>query len=285
MTDAGALIDTRYLWSRAANRAYAIGLARAFAGAIVFSLPLLMTMEMWAFGFSLSRPNMLVDALVNFVLLFFLSRVAGFEETASRTEDLLDAFAAFGVGAVGAATILFAVGAIGPGMGAGEIAGKIAVQAMPASFGAMLADKLLGEPGETPRQHKWRASYAGQLFLMLAGALLLCFTVATTEEMVLIAVQITPWHALALVLGSLILLHVLVYTVGFAGQEKPHSGGAARTFVHFTLPGYAIAVAAALYILWTFERTDGADAAHIAMMAAVVAFPGALGAAIARLVV
>ena len=30
------------------NREYAIGLARAFAGALLFALPLLMTMEMWS---------------------------------------------------------------------------------------------------------------------------------------------------------------------------------------------------------------------------------------------
>ena len=32
------------------NRDYACGLARALAGAILFGLPLLMTMEMWSLG-------------------------------------------------------------------------------------------------------------------------------------------------------------------------------------------------------------------------------------------
>ena len=32
------------------NRDYAYGLARALAGAILFGLPLLMTMEMWSLG-------------------------------------------------------------------------------------------------------------------------------------------------------------------------------------------------------------------------------------------
>jgi Putative integral membrane protein (DUF2391). len=32
------------------DRDYAIGLARAFGGTVIFGLPLLMTMEMWSLG-------------------------------------------------------------------------------------------------------------------------------------------------------------------------------------------------------------------------------------------
>lgn len=271
----------------AANRAYALGLARAFAGAIIFSLPLLMTMEMWWFGFTLDRFRLVQFALFNFVVLIGLSRVAGFEETHSRAEDALDALAAYGVGAIASAAVLLVFGVIGPGQPPDEIAGKIAVQAVPASFGAMIANKQLGAPdNEAERQaERWRASYAGQLFLMLAGALFLSFNVAPTEEMVLIALQMTPWHGLALAVVSILLLHAFVYSVGFAGQEKGHERGFFATFVHYTLAGYGIAAAASLYVLWTFGRLEGVEAPQIAMMVAVLAFPGAIGAAIARLVV
>ena len=33
------------------DRSFLVALARAFAGALIFGLPLLMTMEMWALGF------------------------------------------------------------------------------------------------------------------------------------------------------------------------------------------------------------------------------------------
>ena len=55
--------------------------------------------------------------------------------------------------------------------------------------------------------------------------------------------------------------------------------------MHYSLAGYAIAVGVSLFVLWVFGRTDGVDLPHIAMMTAVLAFPGAIGAAIARLVV
>ncbi len=32
------------------NKAYAVGLARAFGGAVIFAFPLMMTLEMWSLG-------------------------------------------------------------------------------------------------------------------------------------------------------------------------------------------------------------------------------------------
>ena len=51
------------------NRAYAVGLARAFGGAIIFGIPLLMTMEMWFLGFYLDRGRLLLFLVLNFFML------------------------------------------------------------------------------------------------------------------------------------------------------------------------------------------------------------------------
>ena len=68
----------------------------------------------------------------------------------------------------------------------------------------------------------------------------------------------TPWHAVALTVVSVLLLHGFVYTVGFAGQEeRPDYAGFWLTFLHFTIAGYGIALLVSLYVLWTFERTVG----------------------------
>jgi len=130
------------------------------------------------------------------------------------------------------------------------------------------------------------AAYGRELFLMFGGAVFVAFNVAPTDEVALIAQLMTPWHAIALVLGSIALLHVLVYRVELAGQEVwPEGAGFTKVFVRYSLAGYAVAVLVGLYILWTFGRTDGIAASEIAMMAAVLGFPAALGAATARLVV
>jgi putative integral membrane protein (TIGR02587 family) len=130
------------------------------------------------------------------------------------------------------------------------------------------------------------AGYGGQLFLMLAGALFLAFNVAPTEEVILIGFKMTPWHSLGLILASLFLLHVLVYAIGFPGQERaPEGYGIARLFLAFTCPGYGIAMLVSFYVLWTFGRLDGAAFEVVAGSIIVLGFPASVGAAIARLVV
>ena len=269
------------------NREYAMGLARAFAGSIIFGLPLLMTMEMWFLGFHIAPERLFLFVAVNFAILVGLSRFGGFETTMTVGEDVLDALAAYGVGIVAAAVILLLFGVLEPGMPLDEWAGKIAVQAIPGSFGAMLARKQLGSgTSEREQKHELRTGgHRAELFLMLVGALFLAFNVAPTEEMILIAYKMSPWHTLGLVAASLLLLHLLVYRVGFAGQHDPHISGTAATFVLYTIPGYGIALLVSLYVLWTFGRADGAELAGVASAVVVLGFPAAIGAAIARLVV
>ncbi|MDP5277967.1 TIGR02587 family membrane protein [Sphingomonas sp. DG1-23] len=272
------------------NYDYAYSLARAFGGAIIFALPLLMTMEMWSIGLYVHPLRLLLFIAANFLVLVLLSRFGGFERTSNLREDLLDAFAAYAVGMISSAAILGIFGLLSADMALDELVGMIAIQAVPGSFGAMIARKQLtgGDPEEDEDEEKAArsAGYAGQLFLMLAGALFLAFNVAPTEEMILIGYKMGPWQTLMLMLASMLLLHLLVFAVGFAGQEDaPEGYGVLRRFLVFTVPGYAIALAVSLYVLWTFGRVDGNALSAVAGTMVVLGFPAAIGAAIARLVV
>ena len=270
------------------NKDYAIGLGRAFGGAVIFAIPLLMTMEMWWLGFSMEPGRLLLFMSINFSILIGLSYFAGFERTFSWKEDAMDAFAAFGVGILTSAAMLALLAVITFDMTWGEIVGKVALQSVPTSIGAMLGRKQLGGGQDTraEEERKAEAGYGGELFLMLAGALFMAFNVAPTEEMILIAYQMSPWHTLALGVLSIVLLHVLVYTVGFSGQESRPEGGTFRsTFFHFTLAGYGIALLISFYVLWTFGRTEDVAPTEIANMVVVLGFPASLGAATARLVI
>jgi putative integral membrane protein (TIGR02587 family) len=265
------------------NRDYAVDLLRAFGGALIFAFPLLMTMEMWWLGFTMDRWRLVLFLVVNMGLLLGLSFVAGFRRAFHFKDDALDALAAYGVGFISSAAVLALFGLITTEMSADEILGKIAVQAVPASIGAMAARRQLGDSEEEDERPD---SYGGELFLMAAGALFLAFNVAPTEEMILIAFLMTPWHGIALVVVSVLSLHAFVYSLEFSGQEElPGGGGFWRTFFGYSLAGYGVALAVSLYVLWTFGRTDGVEPAQIAMMTAVLGFPASLGAAIARLVV
>ncbi|HWL81397.1 MAG TPA: TIGR02587 family membrane protein [Roseomonas sp.] len=269
---------------KGANLEYAIGLARALAGALIFAFPLVMTMEMWWIGFYVAPLRLFLFLLLGLGMLVGLAYYSGFEPADGVLDAVLDGLVAFGVGAVGSFAVLWLLGILTPEMGWRGTVGMVAIQAVPAGIGAMAARKQFGDASDSGRED--RAGYPAQLFLMAAGALFLAFNVAPTEEMILITFKMSPAQILGLAVASILLLHLLVYTVGFAGQEKwPEGAGFWTTFLTYTLAGYAIALLLSAYVLWTFGRTDGTAPELVAMMAVVLGFPAALGAAIARLVV
>jgi putative integral membrane protein (TIGR02587 family) len=269
---------------RAPDGEFLKGVARAFGGAIIFGLPLLMTMEMWWLGFYMDRTRLLLLLLLNVPLLVALSHFVGFEPTFGWKDDLLDALVAYAVGFLAAAPVLLLFGVIGWGMSADEIVGKVALQTIPASIGALLAQSQFGVESGSRRKEKRRDTYAGQAFFMATGALFLSLNVAPTEEIVLISYKMTAWNAVGLSAVSLALMHAFVYSVGFAGQsEVPKGAHWGGVFLRYTVVGYAICLAISLYILWTFGRTiDSAEAVVKATI--VLAFPAAIGAASARLI-
>ena len=75
----------------ASEESFARGLARAYGGAIIFSLPLMMTMEMWSLGSAMEPLRLGLLTLLLVPMLVGLSHVAGFEPTFEWRDDLLDA--------------------------------------------------------------------------------------------------------------------------------------------------------------------------------------------------
>ena len=264
---------------------YGQGLARAAGGALLFSFPLLMTMEMWQLGFSIERERLLLFLVLSLPMLLGLSYFVGFEPTFRLKDEVLDALAGFAVGFLVVLAILWLFNVISAGDPPGEAVGKTALAAIPAAMGALLAGKQFAGGQRATREER-AAKYLGHLFIMLAGALFLAFNVAPTEEMSLIAFMMTPLHALVLVTASIAILHLFVYRLGFPGEDlRRGASGPWRIFFAYTIVGYAIALLISAYSLWTFGRLDGAALYQQVMMTVVLAFPAALGAATARLVV
>lgn len=264
-------------------RATTANLGRAVAGALIFALPMLMTMEMWRLGFYMDRLRLALLLAVSFPLLVALSYWAGMEETFSLKEDVRDALISIAIGAFASGAILWLFGVVAIGQPLDEVLGKIALQAVPAAIGALLARTQLGGEkageGEGPKP-----GYFGELFLMSVGALFLALNVAPTEEMVLISYMMTLEQGLALAALSLTIVHAFVYFVGFHGQpERPSDVTFWGVFLRFTVTGYALVLLISLYVLWTFGRSDGVSAFEMLNAAIVLAFPGAVGAAAARL--
>ncbi|OYX31462.1 MAG: hypothetical protein B7Y99_10005 [Caulobacterales bacterium 32-69-10] len=265
---------------------YARGLGRAFGGALLFALPLFMTMEMWWLGgFAVPRERLLLFVVASLPMLVGLAYFAGFEKTSNLLDDGLDALAAYGVGFLLSLAALGLLGAIFAGDALPADLGCVALCAVPAAIGALLATtQFSSRDGQGAERRS--CNYPGALFLMGVGAVFLAFNIAPTEEVALISYRMGPWRALALVVASIALLHVIVFLVGFPGQDRRRG---ARTPIQrlavYTLPGYAICLLLSAYCLWTFGRLDGVGLGERVTMIAVLSFPAALGAATARLVI
>ena len=272
--------------------AFVRGIARGFAGALLFSIPMLMTMEMWFLGFYMSRERLLLLLILNMPLLLLLSHRIGFEHTATWTQSARDAIVAYGMGILASAAILILLGVLTIDMPLDQWIGMVAVQAVPASIGAMLGRSQLSmsdddddDESEDAREEKPGTSYAIELFMMAVGALFLSLNLAPTEEMILLAYKMTPWHALALTAISILLMHGFVYALAFRGGHALQQDESRwHAFIRFTLPGYVLALAVSFYALWTFERLDGMATAEALLVVIVLAFPAAIGAAAARLI-
>ncbi|HJU42896.1 MAG TPA: TIGR02587 family membrane protein [Vicinamibacterales bacterium] len=255
---------------------------RGFAGAVLFSFPMLMTMEMWSLGVSIEPARLMLFVVVHLVLLAGMASYARHDEAVVTTRDVLDAFAAYGVGVLAAVPVLFLFDVVDTGMSISAITRTIAVQAAPAAFGAMVAHLEIDEPAaDIGPGHPH--GFASSAFLMAVGALYLCSSLASTEEMMLIAYKMSVWQIGGLMVFSLVMMqlfdeYAIEQDLGGAGGESAWSASLAMTAI-----GYAIALVISVYILWTFGRTDGLTIAQLVKEMIVLGFPAALGAGAARL--
>lgn len=262
------------------DSAYIRDLGRAFGGALLFSLPLMMTMEMWALGFAAQPERRLIFVITALPLLFGLAHYAGFSTRRGVLNNALDTLVALAVGYVTAAALLLIFNVLDLSS-LDSAVGQISLQAVPAALGALAARRQLSSDPDDGEEDQ--ASYPGELFLMLAGAVYFAMNLAPTEEMRLIAYLTTPVGALGVLILSVVLLHVIVFEAGFAGEEDAETP--TRAFLDFTLPGYALCLLASLAMLWVFGGADGHGLQALTANVVILAFPAAIGAAAARLLV
>jgi putative integral membrane protein (TIGR02587 family) len=198
---------------------------------------------------------------------------------------VLDALVALAVGFVAAAAILALIGVLERDMAPREVVGTIALQAVPASVGALLAQSMLGR-GHPQEGAGPGSRYASELFIMGVGALFLAFNIAPTEEMVLLAMRAGEGRMLLVMLVSIGAMHAFVYSVEFRarspGTEAEDSHGS--LFLRFTIAGYAIVLLLSAYILWSFGRLDNLSTLESLKAVTMLGFPAAIGAASARLI-
>ncbi|WP_344805039.1 TIGR02587 family membrane protein [Allohahella marinimesophila] len=261
-----------------------IGVGRASAGAIIFSLPMMMTMEMWWIGFHIEPFRLIALILLSLPLYVGISSMIGFREEKHLWDNIIDVLVAYALAFCASALVLLAFRVITSETAPDEVFSMILLQAVPGSLGALLARSQLstGQKDQDSQEEK----YTGELIILITGALFLAFNVAPTEEMVLISYLMTPWHSIALVIFTVLVMHM--FTVGSESLAKSGSGAWSahrRLFIRFTAIGYVLAFAVSVFMLWVFGRSENDSLQHFISTAVVLSFPAGVGAAASRLII
>lgn len=266
--------------------------ARGVVGGLLFSLPLLYTMEVWWAGFVAHPSHLLLYLATGFILLFGYNRYAGLHEDASWLEVGFEAVEEMGLGLFVAAGLLWLLGQIDGTMPLNEIVGKVVVEAVTVAIGVSVGAAQLGGNGgkgqgmHGDREDERPLSVAGQIVLAGCGAVLFASNVAPTEEIVLIAIESTRWKILGLAVLSFVLAGTVLFysdfkgTGGAGGTRAPQDGPG--TMVMHTALHYAVALAASAFILWFFGRFDGASPGAALAQVVALGVAASLGAAAGR---
>lgn len=271
---------------------------RGVVGGVMFSLPILYTMEVWWAGFSIEPLRMFLYVLATFSLLLGYNRYAGLRRDASQLEVVIDSVEELGLGIIVAAAFLWLLGRITIEMTLNEIAGKIIVEAMTVAIGVSVGTAQLGDnnnskpdtgmhgeqnnPGIPSPAHK-HIDFWGQVVISLCGAVLFAANIAPTEEVIVIATQITSERLLGLALISIIFGAGILFYSNFMDAENFTRSYSLFTIVSGTIVTYAVALFASALILWFFGRFDGVPLIINLAETVVLALPATLGASAGRI--
>ncbi|NJM08223.1 TIGR02587 family membrane protein [Candidatus Gracilibacteria bacterium] len=262
---------------------------RGIAGGLLFSLPLLYTQEMWDTGI-IFTPERLALAL-GFIttLLLGYNRFSGLHKDASWIEVLIDSVEELGLGLLLAALLLWMIGAIHGDLSVLDIVGRTIVEGLMIAVGVSIGTAQLGieEDASSDLQARDEAlpGMLEQLTLGICGAFIVAMNVAPTEEIALIAAQVSPWHLLAIAIVALLLTAMVLFFSDFMRSQPYHQARSALLFVRTITMVYAEALCVAFALLWFFQRFAGQQAYAIISQTLVLSLPAALGAAAGRLLI
>lgn len=252
--------------------------ARGVAGGLLFSLPLLYTMEVWQHGALASPQRLLLGLVATYGLLCLYNAFAGLRDSHETREIFIDSVEEMGIGLALSAAVLFVLGRIGAHSTFPEALGLIVAQACSTSIGVSVGTAQLGDSTE----NKEPPRLLGQVAVSLCGAVLIAANVAPTEEILLLGVEASPFQLLGMLAVS-VLLSVLV--LEFA-EVRGHRDFDCELSLPRIVVGPAVTVAVALFASWALLswygrlQGDGVEAALAQIV--TLGVPTTLGASAGR---
>ena len=264
---------------------------RGVAGGLLFSLPLLYTMEVWHAGFTMPPHRQLVYVLLALLLLLGYNRYAGLHPDSTWSEVAIDSIEEMGIGLLLSALVLLLLGRLTSGQDASEVVGRIVVEAVTVAIGVSVGTAQLG--GGNERDDRWQrgdksggeAAFAGQLALSLCGAILLAANVAPTEEIVAIGLEVPELQLALLAVVTMVLGALVLFYSDFHGARRWARREGFAGVLRGTVITYALALLASAGILWLFGRFDGAGARAIVGQTVALGVASTLGASAGRLLI
>lgn len=261
--------------------------ARGVTGGLLFSFPLLYTMEVWWQGF-IAPPSALLFLIgVTFLLLLGYNRFAGLRPDSSWGEVIIDSVEELGIGLIISFLVLLMLNRIDIGtMAVGEIAGKVVIEAMAVSIGVSIGTAQLGAgKGGGKKNEKKKDGKMAIMVLAMCGSLLIGGNVAPTEEVLMIAVEAEPHDILIMSLVSILLSIVVVYFSDFKGTRLERRENFAYHLVADTCICYAAALVVSAFALWFFGRFENMSFWTITSQIIVLGVLSSLGASAGRLLI
>ncbi|NBD07999.1 TIGR02587 family membrane protein [Corallococcus silvisoli] len=264
---------------------------RGIAGGLLFSLPLLYTMEVWWAGFTSHPANVLGYLLGTYVLLLGYNRYGGFRRDVCWFDVFTDSLEELGVGLLVSVVVLVLIGRITRGTSLPEAVGMAVVEAGTVAIGVSVGTAQLGgqhreEATEEDRKRLESADHVpGQLVIAFCGAVLFAANVAPTEEVVMIAVETSPWRLLGLAVLSLLLGGLILFQSDFTRAKRFTRRRLRRDVLAGTVITYAIALVSSALVLWFFGRFDGNGPSVCVAQVVVLGLASTLGASAGRLLI
>lgn len=260
--------------------------ARGITGGLLFSLPLLYTMEVWWLGFSANAFQLLIYIIVAFLLLLGYNNYAGVHEDANWKEVIIDSVEEIGIGFILSLFVLWLLGRIDfSEMRMNEIMGKTIIETMTVAIGVSVGTAQLGGDDTNDNKRDRNISGAGHAVLALCGSVLIAGNVAPTDEIAMIAMETSAIRLLMIVITSIFLGATILFFSNFKKGHSLPSKRVAVAVIFETFTAYIIALGSSAFMLWFFGRFNNIHFSTGLSEIIVLGLPAMLGASAGRLLI
>ncbi|MBD2100541.1 TIGR02587 family membrane protein [Leptolyngbya sp. FACHB-261] len=281
-------------------------LLRGIAGAFLFGVPLLYTMEVWWKGNFTRPPRLLFVLGLTYVVLLAVNRTTGFRKQQHMTwlRTLTDSAESLAIGLLMAALSLILLRRVTAEVALEATMGRIVLEGIPFGLGVGIANGWLQsddsenqetdskDPGSKqeqtnrPKKPGWQQTLADAGATMM-GAIIVAFSIAPTDEVPMIASALSPPWLLALIAASLMVSYVIVFQAKFGSQTvRMTQEGILQTPLGETVLSYLLSLLTAVIMLWLFQLLRPGDPLmQWVSYTIVLGFPATIGGAAGRLAI